>query len=265
LAVLAARERATVLPAVPFTFELLAAARAHTDLSALRLCISAGTALPKATFDAFRARFGVPIRQLYGCSEGGALALNTSAEPARTWAAVGRGLGDTRFRILDADAEGSGEIAVASASLTRGYDGLPEANAASFGDGWFRTGDRGRLDAEGLLYVTGRRNLYIELAGHKVDPYEIEDVLVAHPAVDEAAVLGVPGQRAGDTLIKAVVVPAEPAGLEQAPTPQALRRWCAERLAAYKVPAICEWRTELPKSPLGKVLKKYLIEGPGAA
>lgn len=252
---LAERERATVLPAVPFTFDLLAGAHDGADLSALRLCISAGTALPKPTFNAFRKRFGIPVNQLYGCSEGGALALNTSADAVRTWAAVGRGLGDTCFRILDADADGIGEIAVASSSLTRGYDGQPQVNAASFVDGWFRTGDCGRLDTEGLLYVTGRRSFYIELAGHKVDPYEIEDVLITHPDVREAAVLGVPGLRPGDTLIKAVVVP-----IDATPTEQALRRWCIERLASYKVPAICECRAELPKSPLGKVLKKYLIE-----
>lgn len=252
LAELAEQHRATILPAVPMTFDQLARARAGADLSSLRLCITAGTALAKATFDAFRARFGLPVRQLFGCSEGGALALNTAPDPVPIWDSVGRGIGDTRFRILRPDADGIGEIAVQSGNLTRGYDGLPEVNAASFVDGWFLTGDRGRLDAAGNLYVTAKRALYIETGGHKVDPYEIEDLLTAHPAVSEAAVVGTDLNDGCGVQIKAVVVASAPV------TAQALRRHCAAHLAAYKVPLVIEMRESLPKSPLGKVLKKYL-------
>lgn len=95
-------------------------AHAGTDLSSLRLCITAGTALPKHTFDAFWARSGLPVRQLYGCSEGGALALNTAPDPVPVWDSVERGIGDTRFRILSPDADGIGEIAVKSSNLMRG-------------------------------------------------------------------------------------------------------------------------------------------------
>lgn len=252
LAELAEQHRASILPAVPMTFEQLARARVGIDLSSLRLCISAGTPLPKSTFDAFRARSGLPLRQLYGCSEGGALALNTAPDPVPVWDSVGRGIGDTRFRIVAPDADGIGEIAVQSGNLTRGYDGLPEVNAASFVDGWFLTGDRGRLDAAGNLYVTARRALYIETGGHKVDPYEIEDLLTAHPAVSEAAVVGTDLGDGCGIQIKAVVV------ADAGTSAQALRRHCAAHLAAYKVPLVIEMRASLPKSPLGKVLKKYL-------
>ena len=253
LAELVEAHRATVCPAVPMTFELLAHAVRDTDLSRLRLAISAGTGLPETVFRAFMERFRVPVRQLYGCSEGGALTLNTSDDVGRTWDSVGPALPGVRLRIDEPDKDGVGLIGVGSLSMTAGYDGLPELNAASFIEGWFQTGDRGRLDEDGFLYITGKRALYIEVAGHKIDPYEVEDVLTSHPQVREAAVVGLPGR--WGTRSKAVVVPEG-----DAPAPEALRRFCAEQLADYKVPHLVEVREALPRSPLGKVLKKYLLE-----
>ena len=104
----------------------------------------------------------------------------------------------------------------------------------------------------GNLYITGKRAFYIEVAGHKVDPYEIEDVLLTHPRVREAAVIGVPGR--WGTRLKAVVVAEDPA-----PESAELRRYCSEQLADYKVPHEVEFSAALPRSPLGKVLKKYLL------
>lgn len=245
--------KATIFPAVPMTFEMLAKTSREVDLSSLRLCFSAGTNLPATTFQAFQQRFGIPVRQLYGCSEGGALALNTGDQLEQTWETVGKALPNVRFKIIAPDEQGIGDIAISSPSITRGYDNLPETNATCFVDGWFLSGDRGRLSDDGYLYVTNKRALYIETGGHKVDPYEIEDVLNAHAAVAEVAVVADNHSRYG-TLLKAVVVTND----AEISTHE-LRQHCLQQLVTYKVPQIFEFRDELPKSPLGKVLKKYLV------
>jgi long-chain acyl-CoA synthetase len=200
-------------------------------------------------------RFDIPVRQLYGCTEAGALTLNTGYQVEQTWSSVGRPLPGVQCEILDPDEQGIGSIRIASPGLTKGYDGLPEAAENSFADGWFITGDRGRLDKDGYLYITGRRTLYIEIAGHKVDPYEIEDVLMRHPQIHEAAVVGI-NTAVGRSALKAVVVPTG----TPSPSEEDLFRYCSEQLAMYKVPQIYEYRDALPRNPLGKVLKKYLIE-----
>ena len=241
------RERVTVFPGVPFNFRLLADAPGSADLSALRLCFSAGTAMPRDAADAFRTRFGAPVRQLYGCTEAGTLCANLDADPVASFDSVGRPVGAVQVRIDD------GEVAVRSPALTGGYSGLPELNREAFRDGWFHTGDLGRLDGAGRLYVTGRRKLLIEVAGHKVDPVEVEDVVAAHPAVREAVVVGIRGGAGGEESVKAVVVAGDGCGERD------VIEFCQQRLANFKVPRVVEFRDEIPRSPLGKVLRKYLV------
>jgi long-chain acyl-CoA synthetase len=242
------RERATVFPGVPFHFRLLAEAAGNADLSALRLCFSAGTALERPAFDAFRAHFGVAVRQLYGCTEAGTLTANLDPDPVATYESVGTPVGEVRVEVVD------GEIVVSGPALTRGYLDAVALNRQAFRGGWFFTGDLGRLDDDGRLYITGRSKLLIPVAGHKVDPIEVEDVVVSHPLVRDAAVVGVHSPVPGDEeAVKAIVVPGD--GLSE----RELIRYCQERLAAYKVPQIVECRDEIPKSPLGKVLRKYLL------
>jgi long-chain acyl-CoA synthetase len=238
-------EAITVLPSVPFQLRLLAEAPEDADLSAVRLCFSAGTALEPETFEAFRARFGIPIRQLYGCTEAGTLTVNLEADPVATAPSAGRPVGEVRVDIAD------GEVLVASPALTDGYADMPTLNREAFRHGWFRTGDLGHLDAQGRLTLTGRRKLLIEVGGYKVDPVEVQDVICAHPSVRDAVVVGVPAN--GGETVKAVVVPA----LEL--SDRELLRYCREHLASFKVPQIVERRDEIPKSPLGKVLRKYLV------
>ena len=252
------QQRPTVFPGVPFVFRLLAETTDAADLSSLRLCFSAGGPLPASTFDAFQARFGVPVRQLYGCTEAGSITINLDADPTATALSVGRPIERVCIRIVD-DARHPvppgvvGEVAVGSPALTNGYHDMPEHNREVFRDGFFYTGDLGRLDGEGRLWITGRKKLFISVAGNKVDPVEVEDVLASHPGVREAVVVGIPGKVAGEETVKAVIVPAEP--LRE----QELIDLCRERLALFKVPRIVEFREEIPKSPLGKVLRKYLL------
>jgi long-chain acyl-CoA synthetase len=242
------RERATVMPAVPFTYRLMAEAPETADLSSLRLCFSAGTALPRPVFDAFLDKFGVPVRQHYGCTEAGSLTANLDPDPAESFESVGTPMGPVEIRIVD------GEVAVKSPGRTDGYADLPDLNREVVVDGFFLTGDLGRLDEHGRLTITGRRKLLIEVGGYKVDPIEVEDVIQAHPGVAEAVVVGVDGAAgSGDQLVKAVVVANEEVGERE------LIGFCRQRLANYKVPTLVEFRDEIPRSPLGKILRKYLV------
>jgi long-chain acyl-CoA synthetase len=240
------RERVTVFPGVPFHFRHLADAPASAELPELRLCFSAGTALPRPVFDAFARRFGIAVRQLYGCTEAGTLTVNLDRDPVATAASVGTPAGAVRVRIDD------GEIVVSSPAMTRGYSDDVELNARAFRDGWFHTGDLGYLDDAGRLYVTGRRKRLIEVAGHKVDPIEVEDVLAVHPHIREAVVVGVPAS-GGEESVKAVIVRSN--GCEE----REVIEFCQHRLANFKVPRIVEFRDEIPRSPLGKILRKYLV------
>jgi long-chain acyl-CoA synthetase len=248
--------RATVVAGVPIQYRMLAGARASRRLADVRLLFSAAAALPRATFDAFQQAYGRPIRQLYGCTETGVLTVNLDPDPAATAGSVGRPL--PRVRVAIRDRSGNevedgriGDVAVASPGMTRGYaDG--EADR-SFGDGWFATGDRGRLDDQGRLYLTGRTKLLIDVAGRKVDPIEVEDVLATHPRVREVVVVGVATGVEAEERVKAVVVP------DGRCDERDLRRFCADRLAAYKVPELVELRDEIPRSPLGKILRSRLV------
>ena len=253
------REQATVFPAVPFTFRMLAEAPVSADLSSIRLCISAANALPRATFEAFDRKFGVPIRQMYGCTEAGAVTLNLDEEPRQTATSVGQPLEGIELTVVDDEGNDlgtgrNGEIVIGSPAMTSGYAGMDELNRQAFGDRGFRSGDRGRLDDEGRLFITGRKKLLIDVKGDKVDPIEVEDVLAVHPKVADVVVVGTASDVVGEELIKAVVVPARECQERE------LIRYCRERLADYKVPHAVEFREEIPRNPAGKVLRKYLIE-----
>ena len=146
-----------------------------------------------------------------------------------------------------------GEIAVRSPALMRGYAGLDELNRQVFRGDHFLTNDRGRLDAEGRLNITGRKRLLIDIKGDKVDPIEVEDVLAVHPRVREVVVVGVGSGVDGEDIIKAVVVP------DGACQSRELIRFARERLSNYKAPQMVEFRDEIPKSASGEVLRKYLV------
>jgi long-chain acyl-CoA synthetase len=253
------RQRVTIFPGVPFNFRLLADAPEAADLSSLRLSFSAGSALPRPTFQAFLDRFGIAVRQLYGSTEAGVMTINVDPDPVGTAASVGTpAVGVDVIAVDDAGvavpAGEEGELAVSGPSITRGYSDLEEASRETFRDGRYYTGDLGRLDAYGRVFITGRKKLFIEVAGHKVDPVEVQDVLEGHPKVREAVVVGVKGKVEGEEIVKAAVVLA--GDCEQ----RELITLCQKRLANFKVPQIFEFREEIPKSPLGKVLRKYLIE-----
>ena len=255
------QEKITIFPAVPYIFNALAETPIHTTakLDTLRLCFSAGNFLGKDIFNKFIQRYGVPVRQLYGCTEAGSVAINLNTNVEQTYNSVGKPLKNVAVRIVDEQKndlsiDKIGEVVIASDTLTCGYYNMPELNQQAFQNGSFLTGDLGMLDENGYLYITGRKKILIDTGGRKVDPIEIEDILVAHPKVQEAVVVGVKGSHAGE-IIKAVLVIKNAEICNE----QEIFAYCKNLLAEFKIPKIIEFRREIPKSPLGKILRKALV------
>ncbi|MGW0937225.1 class I adenylate-forming enzyme family protein [Streptomyces sp. NPDC002666] len=225
---------------------------------------SGGAPLPPALVEKFRAGFGPYIRNGYGLTECTAPCASVPPEreapvdPVSGTLSVGVPGPDTVVRILDENGAEvpfgeQGEIAVRGPQVVTGYWRLPEATAAAFPDGELRTGDIGFMDREGWLYVVDRKKDMINASGFKVWPREVEDVLYTHPAVREAAVVGVPDTYRGET-VRAYVSLRPGTSVE----PGELGAYCKERLAAYKYPREVEILTELPKTASGKILRREL-------
>ncbi|MGW4159296.1 AMP-binding protein [Streptomyces sp. NPDC004788] len=225
---------------------------------------SGGAPVPPALVERFRAGFGPYLRNGYGLTECTAPCASVPPEheapvdPVSGTLSVGVPGPDTVVRILDeTGAEAPfgthGEIAVRGPQVVPGYWGLPEATAAAFPDGELRTGDIGFMDEDGWLYVVDRKKDMINASGFKVWPREVEDVLYTHPAVREAAVVGVPDAYRGET-VRAYVSLRPGAEAD----PAELSAYCERRLAAYKYPREVEILPELPKTTSGKILRREL-------
>jgi long-chain acyl-CoA synthetase len=254
------QERVSILPGVPHTFGALAEARLDqpANLSSVRLCFSAGNFLPESTFTAFLDRFGIAVRELYGCTEAGSLALNLDLDVQATARSAGLPLRNVEIAIVDdtgvpLPAGQIGEIIFRSQGLAKGYCDMPQLDQLAFRNGYFYTGDLGRKDQQGRLYITGRKKVLIDTGGYKVDPLEIEDLLLAQPGVREAIVAGIEDPFGGE-FIKAFVV------ADGACTAETLLARCRSELSDYKIPRVIALIDEIPKSPLGKVLRKELIQ-----
>lgn len=254
-------EGITIFPAVPYIFNALVESRVKTsvNLSSLRLCFSAGNFLSRELFDQFLQRFSIPLRQLYGCTEAGSVAINLESDIDNISNSVGFPLQNVEIKIIDDNGTEqptgmTGEVVIKSASLTRGYINQPELNQQAFKNGCFYTGDLGKKDEWGRVYITGRKKLLIDTGGRKVDPIEVEEILTTHPDVQEAVVVGVKGSYAGE-LVKAVIVKKTAKNFDD----QEILLFCKQRLAEFKVPKIIEFRPDIPKSPLGKILRKELV------
>lgn len=247
----------TLLMGVPFMFDALAAIRDDIDFSGLRQVQSGAIAMREEIFRNFKTRFGKEITQAYGSTECLAIAVNYGNDPTATWDSVGPPVEGLELWIEPVDnpfGPQFGEVVVSAPWVTKGYLDAPDTNASTVRNGRFYTGDLGGLGPNGHLYIKGRLKLLIEVAGHKVDPFEVEEVLLSHPAVSEVAVVGVPDPRTHEQRLKAVVVRKDDT------TGEALMRYCRERLSSEKVPGIVEFREELPKSAAGKVLRGKLME-----
>jgi long-chain acyl-CoA synthetase len=172
---------------------------------------------------------------------------------------------DTEAKIIDLetgaslpfDGEAQGELCVRGPQVMKGYWSRPEETAATVdAEGWLHTGDICKVDPEGYFYVVDRKKDMINVSGFKVLPRDVEEVLFMHPKVMEAVVAGIPNPARGDDTVKAYVV-AKPG---ESPTAEELREFCKLHLAVYKVPREVEFRAELPKTMIGKVLRRVLVE-----
>lgn len=227
---------------------------------------SGGAPLPPALVERLRAAYGFYLRNGYGLTECTAPCASVPVhreapvDPASGTLSVGVPGADTLVRILDESGAEvpfgeTGEIAVRGPQVVPGYWGLPEDTAKAFPDGELRTGDVGFMDPEGWLYLVDRKKDMINASGFKVWPREVEDVLYTHPAVREAAVVGIPDPYRGES-VKAYV--SLRPGTEA--DPAELSAYCAERLAAYKYPRRVEILPVLPKTTSGKILRRELRE-----
>ena len=258
---MAAEHGLTALAGVPTMWnEMLHADtdRTAADFTRLRLACSGGAALPLEVARAFKARFGAEVLDGYGLSETTGAATFNELDGARKEGSVGIALPDVAIAILDPQgrelpADEVGEVAIDGPVVMREYWNRPEATAAVHSGSWFLTGDLGKKDEDGYVYIVDRKKDLVIRGGYNVYPREVEEVLYTHPDIREAAVVGVPDERLGEE-VAAVVAPHDGATIE----PAALRSWLSDQLAAYKVPRIYQVVEALPKGATGKILKRAI-------
>jgi malonyl-CoA/methylmalonyl-CoA synthetase len=248
----AARDhRATLFFGVPTMYARLAASPRAAELGRLRLCVSGSAPLPPTVFERLATRAGQRVLERYGMTET-VMNVSNPYDGERRPGTVGLPLPGVELRLAGGD---QGEVLVRGPNVFSGYWGNPAATAAAFDtDGWFRTGDLGSFDEQGYLRIEGRGKELIITGGYNVHPREVEELLLEHPGVAEAAVVGTPSEEWGEQ-VTAFVVPADPA---VPPDHDELLAFAAERLAGFKRPRVVHYLEALPRNALGKVLKHEL-------
>jgi len=255
--------RPTCFVALPSMYNALLSVKKASpdDFKTLRYTVSGGEPLPDAVFERFLERFEIRIHEGYGLTE---------TSPVTNWLrpwefrrhSVGKPVPRCVERIVDPETErvlgpdDDGEIRIAGPNVFHGYFKMQEETRSSFDrDGFFKTGDMGRMDADGMLYITGRIKEMLIVGGENVFPREIEEVLNKHPSVSASGVIGVEDPMRGE-VPAAYVELNEDAEFDEGE----LRQWCRDRIANYKVPRWIRRLDELPKGPTGKVLRRDLAE-----
>jgi acyl-CoA synthetase (AMP-forming)/AMP-acid ligase II len=224
----------------------------------LRFIRSCSASLPPQVMHDLETAFGAPVLEAYGMTEAAhQMASNPLPPRERKPGSVGPGT-DVRVSIMDAGGTHvnpgeRGEVVIQGPNVIKGYESNPEANATSFTDGWFRTGDQGFLDADGYLVLVGRLKELINRGGEKISPREIDEVLLAHPAVAEAVCFGVPHATWGEEVAAAVV-------LREAATESDLLAYCRERLSDYKRPKQIHITDAIPRTATGKIQRRVVAE-----
>ena len=258
------RDAVTVFLGVPTMFTALLQAELPEgfDASRLRLAVSGGAALPVEVLHGFEERFGVPVLEGYGLSETSPVAAFNPPDRPRKPGSIGLPVRGVELRLVTGSgvqaAPGDiGEIAVRGENVMAGYHNRPQDTATVLQDGWLRTGDLARVDEESYYFIVDRKKDMIIRGGYNVYPREIEEVLYQHPAVGEAAVVGVPHRLHGEEV--AAVVCLKPGARASA---EEIRDYVRERVAAYKYPRVVRFAEILPKGPTGKILKREIVVDP---
>lgn len=255
------RDRLTAMAGVPTMWNAMLHAAGEygpDDFTSLRLAASGGASLPAEVVRAFTERFGCEILEGYGLTETTGSATFNPAGREPKIGSVGLALPGTSIEVRDSSGEVSpagevGELYLKGHGIMKGYWNRPEATAADLQDGWLKTGDLGRVDEDGYVYIVGRAKDMIIRGGYNVYPNEVEEVFYGHPGIAEVAVIGVPHDHYGEE-VAAVIVTVDGVSLD----PDDLRAWAKEQLSAYKVPHLFAFADELPKGATGKILKRAI-------
>ena len=254
--------RATAILAIPSMFNALLQAKSAkaSDFASIRFAVSGGEALPESVYQGFLDTFHLTINEGYGLTE---------TSPVSNWCrpnehrrgSVGLPIVDVHERIVgetgeDLPANEDGEIRISGPNIMKGYYKLPEETALAFDEqGYFRTGDMGHLDDDGFLFITGRIKEMLIIGGENVFPREIEEALTNHPDVLAAGVVGRQDDSRGEVAV-AYIELQEGANFDEL----ALRTWCREKIAPFKVPKTITVLPELPRNPTGKIVRRTLSE-----
>ena len=252
------RDKVTIFEGVPTMYAAMLhqPGSADADVSSLRTCISGGAAMPVELMRSFERTFGCIILEGYGLSETSPVASFNHPDKVRKPGSIGTPILGVEMRVVDADGADVpvgeiGEIAIRGHNIMKGYWQRPEATAEAIPDGWFRSGDLAKVDEDGYFFIVDRKKDMIIRGGYNVYPREVEEVFYEHPAVAEAAVIGISHDELGEEIGAAVALkPGEEA------TTGELREFVRERVAAYKYPRYVWLVPGLPKGPTGKILRR---------
>jgi long-chain acyl-CoA synthetase len=254
------RDACTVFEGVPTMYGALLnhPDRDTIDASSLRVCASGGSSMPVEVMRGFEEAFGCKVLEGYGLSETSPIASFNHPDRERKPGSIGTPIADTEMKLVDEDgaevATGEiGEILIKGHNVMKGYWERPEATAESIKDGWFTSGDMAKVDEDGYYFIVDRKKDLIIRGGYNVYPREVEEVLYEHPAVREAAVVGIANDEWGEEVGAAVALKdGESVSAEE------LQAFVKEQVAGYKYPRRIWFVDELPKGPTGKILKREI-------
>jgi len=263
------KERCTIYPGVPAMYIGIVNNPnvAQYDLKSVKACISGSAPLPVEIQKRFNALTGGRLAEGYGLTEASPVTHCNPEFNENRAGSIGLPFPDTEAKLIDlstgadlpmdGNPETIGELCIRGPQVMKGYWNRPDETAKTIdADGWLHTGDIARMDADGYFYIVDRKKDMINVGGLKVLPRDVEEVLFTHPAVLEATVVGVPHPERGDDTLTAFIVlrPGMSATAEE------IKAFCKQSLAPHKIPRVIEFRTELPKTQVGKVLRRVLVE-----
>jgi long-chain acyl-CoA synthetase len=258
------RDEVTIFEGVPTMYGAMlnVSNRADYDTSSLRVCASGGSAMPGEVMRAFEEAFDCKVLEGYGLSETSPVASFNHPDRDRKVGSIGTPIEGVEMKVVDDDgnevAQGEvGEIVIRGHNVMKGYWNRDDATEEAIKDGWFHSGDMAKVDEDGYFFIVDRKKDLIIRGGYNVYPREIEEVLYEHPAVREAAVVGIPDDELGEEVGAAVAV-KDGEDVDE----DTLRSFVKEQVAAYKYPRKIWFVDELPKGPTGKILKRE-ISAPG--
>ncbi len=256
------KHRPTLFPGIPTMYVAINnhPKVSNFDLSSIRTCLSGAAALPPEVKRKFESLTGSKVCEGYGLTETSPVSTSNTPIGEQLAGSIGMPISNVNVKIIDENWKELpvgeiGELVIQGPNVMMGYWQNEEATAKSIQNNWFATGDMARMDENGFFYIADRKKDMIIAGGYNIYPREVEDVLYEHPAVQEVAVIGVADEYRGET-VKAFIILKEDVTVNE----EELSAFCKENMASYKTPKLFEFRDELPKSLVGKILRRELVE-----